>query len=223
MARIGLAFLLLAACSTNPGNPIASPSDPTSIPGPSATSTPPGPVCRVDALAFRNVRQYDKAENLLDGNMAGVIYIQPGDPVPGGMDPEGKPPVLIANGTPRPFVVRMEADRPLVEREMLTADTWAHTTCPVENFGYQTHEHKAIDPNTGHVRFDIVWWKSPQFAGQPDAIFNLTRKGWVRFDLFQQRTGGITPKTIVDVHTGAQDRATGLHEVNAAIFWFEVP
>ena len=41
--------------------------------------------------------------------------------------------------------------------------------------------------------------------------------------LFQQRTGGITPKTIVDVHTGTQDRTTGLHEVNAAIFWSEVP
>ena len=59
--------------------------------------------CTVDALAFRNVRHYDSGENLLDGNMAGAVYIQPGDPVPGGMNPEDLPPVLIANGTPRPL------------------------------------------------------------------------------------------------------------------------
>ena len=32
---------------------------------------------------------------------------------------------------------------------MMTADTWAHTTCPVGNFIYQTHEHKAHAPQHG--------------------------------------------------------------------------
>ena len=57
-----------------------------------------------------------------------------------------------------------------------------------------------------------MWWKSPQLAGQPQATLSLNGTGWVRFDLFQQRTGGITAKTIVDVHTGEQDRTSGLHD-----------
>ena len=139
MARIGVAFLLLVACSTNPGN-IASPSDPIQYPVLRRARHPPGPVCRVDALAFRNVRQYDEAENLLDGNMAGARSTSnPATRYPVAWTRKACRPLLIANGTPCPYVVRMEADRPLVEREMLTADTWAHTTCPVENFAYQTH------------------------------------------------------------------------------------
>jgi hypothetical protein len=157
-----------------------------------------------DALGMRNFRRYDDSFNLAPSQ---ATFIQPGQAVP------NAPNVYYPGGT-RPFIARAAATVRIPINQNVTADLWVHTTGRVCNFEYQIHEHVDRHPNTGEIRRDFYKWKVQTV---PTTIKRLIPSvGWHRFDLWQQRSNG---STIMDVHTGPQNRITGMHTVNAEVSW----
>jgi hypothetical protein len=97
---------------------------------------------------------------------------------------------------------------------MATADLWVHTTGRVCRFEYQVHEHKDRHPNTGEIRRDFLTWKTQTV---PTPVFvTIPNAGWSRFLVWQQRSNA---STVMDVHTGEQNRITGMHAINAEVSW----
>ena len=187
---------------------------------------------RVTALSYTAFRHYDSSRPYVE-DLSEAVYIHPGDPIPGGWQPEGQPPVLY-NATPPTNIraarfARAFAQRPTTQVEMVTVDIWAYVVGGPCTFSWTDHEHKHTHPNPPkHVRADIVWWRDPQFPGQADfqAVLQPASVAgtWVRFSQWQQRSSGdiadgMRPVTVMDTHSGEQERDTGLSAVNCSVGW----
>lgn len=189
---------------------------------------------QVTALSYTAFRHYDSSRPYVE-DLSNAIYINPGDPIPGGWQPEGQPPVVY--NTPGSITdprqarfARAFAQRPTAVGEMVTVDIWAYVVGGPCNFSWTDHEHKHTHPNPpNQARADIIWWRDPQFPGQADFFARLnppsTAGRWIRFSQWQQRSSGAVlggrPVTVMDTHTGPQERDTGLSAVNCSVGWLQ--